>query len=238
VFSRLVVLVALAAGLVFVGVSVAATGPSQEGGSAVMSHLSRNPGSTTVTITIQASCLPYAGASDPQDWSWSVAAGGTYPDGTNAFETGWRGIQASPGATTGSEQVTETVGLEHPDDESETITWVALLSCGADPEYTLGAGTFTVTKSGSGGSGSGGSGRGGSGGGGSGSGGSGCVVPELVGKTLTAARKLLKLAHCRLGKVTGPRASPGVVRLVRSSSPPAGTSLPSGTKVDVKVRKA
>ena len=75
-FSRLVLLAVLTASLVFVGVSAAATGLSVEGGSAVMPHVSMKPGSTTVTISIQADCHPYAGASDPQDWSWSVAAGG------------------------------------------------------------------------------------------------------------------------------------------------------------------
>ncbi len=97
---------------------------------------------------------------------------------------------------------------------------------------------FTVTRTGAGGSGGGGGGSGG-GGGGSGSGGGGvhCVVPNLVGKTLTRAKTLLRHAHCSLGKVTAPKAGVGTKLVVRSSSPKAGTRLPKGARVNVKLRK-
>jgi virginiamycin B lyase len=36
-----------------------------------------------------------------------------------------------------------------------------------------------------------------------------CVVPKLAGKTLAQAQKLLRAAHCALGKVTRPRAKRG-----------------------------
>jgi len=103
-----------------------------------------------------------------------------------------------------------------------------------------GSGSGGSGSGGSGGSGSGGSGSGGSGSGGSGSGGSGahCVVPKLAGTTLAAARKLLALAHCRLGKVIAPKLKPGVKLLVSASAPKAGARLPGGTKVNVKLRRA
>lgn len=99
---------------------------------------------------------------------------------------------------------------------------------------------FTVTRTAAGGSGGGGGGSGGGGGGGgSGSGGGGvhCVVPKLVGKTLTQAKKLLRHAHCALGKVTAPKTSGGTKLVVRSSSPKAGTRLPKGARVNLKLRK-
>jgi PASTA domain len=107
-----------------------------------------------------------------------------------------------------------------------------------------GSGSGSSGKGGSG-SGSGGSGNGGSGSGsgGSGNGGSGsgsrshCVVPKLVGKTLAASRKLLTHAHCALGTVTRPRVPSGRTSRVRSSSPRAGTRLPAGSKVDIKLGK-
>jgi hypothetical protein len=72
-----------------------------------------------------------------------------------------------------------------------------------------------------------------------GSGGSGarCVVPHIVGKTLVQAKKLLGRAHCALGKVTAPKVRTGAKFVVRSSSPKAGARLPSGAKVNVKLRK-
>jgi PASTA domain len=99
--------------------------------------------------------------------------------------------------------------------------------------------SFTVTRTGAGGSGGGGGGSGG-GGGGSGSGGGGvhCVVPKLVGKTLTRAKKLLGHAHCALGKVTAPKVAGGTKLVVRSSSPKAGTRLPKGAKVNVRLRRS
>jgi hypothetical protein len=93
---------------------------------------------------------------------------------------------------------------------------------------------FTVTRTATGGSGGGGGGGGGSG---SGGGGVHCVVPKLVGKTLTQAKKLLRHAHCALGKVTAPKTSGGTKLVVRNSSPKAGTRLPKGARVNVQLRK-
>jgi hypothetical protein len=120
----------------------------------------------------------------------------------------------------------------------ETFSVRVHLECLAQ-DIVISQSTLTLVR-GSSGSGSGGSGSGGSGSGGSGSGGSGahCVVPKLAGKTLTAARKLLTLAHCRLGKVIAPKLKPGAKALVSASSPKAGTRLPRGAKVNVKLRKA
>jgi len=62
-----------------------------------------------------------------------------------------------------------------------------------------------------------------------------CRVPKLRGKTLTQARKLLTKSHCKLGKVTQSRRH-AKHRLVISERPGAGKTLPSGTKIAVKVR--
>jgi len=243
VFSRIVVFVALAVGLGFAGVSAAETGPGHASDTAWISGLS--PGvAAGVTINWNASCDPPKGDTDPQDWSWSVEVGGSYADGHDAFDSGYVG--PTVGATTWISQQTFAVEFEHEQDRSETISWKAILSCGSNQTnpFTLGSGSFTIRKSSDEGSGGGGSGPGG---GGSGSGGTGsrpgshepdCVVPKLVGKTLAAARRLLTHAHCRLGRVTGPKASHGVILVVRNSSPRAGTHLRNGAKVDVRMRKA
>jgi Divergent InlB B-repeat domain/PASTA domain len=64
-----------------------------------------------------------------------------------------------------------------------------------------------------------------------------CVVPKLRGKSLEQAKKTLKRAHCKLGKVRRPKAKKGhKPRLViRSSKPGAGTKLGAGAKVAVKL---
>jgi IPT/TIG domain/PASTA domain len=59
-----------------------------------------------------------------------------------------------------------------------------------------------------------------------------CVVPKLTGKKLKAARKKLKHANCRLGKVRGHRSKRAKVR---KQSPKPGRALPPGSKVNVKV---
>jgi hypothetical protein len=56
-----------------------------------------------------------------------------------------------------------------------------------------------------------------------------CVVPRLKGKTLIAAARALQNANCKLGTVT--RRGRGRKGRVRSFSPKAGTSLPSGATV-------
>jgi hypothetical protein len=59
-----------------------------------------------------------------------------------------------------------------------------------------------------------------------------CKVPKLKGLTVTGARRALKRAHCKLGKVT--RASKGAKRVVRQSVPRKATK-PAGAKVNVKL---
>jgi hypothetical protein len=61
-----------------------------------------------------------------------------------------------------------------------------------------------------------------------------CVVPRLKNRTLKAASKALKKAHCRVGKVTkrkAPRHRGRVLAQTRKS----GLKLPDGTRVGLKV---
>ncbi len=61
-----------------------------------------------------------------------------------------------------------------------------------------------------------------------------CLVPRLAGKTLAQAQKLLKSAHCALGRVTRPRAKRGhKLRplVVGAQHFKAGRKLAIGTKV-------
>jgi hypothetical protein len=65
-----------------------------------------------------------------------------------------------------------------------------------------------------------------------------CTVPKLKGKTLTQAGKLLKAAHCKLGKVTKPKVKKGHKQgklVVGSSKPGAGARLTDGAKVAIKL---
>jgi hypothetical protein len=65
-----------------------------------------------------------------------------------------------------------------------------------------------------------------------------CVVPELKGKSLSAARALLAGAHCRLGKTSKPRPHKHhkVGKLiVGSTKPGAGTKLSNDAKVALKL---
>ena len=63
-----------------------------------------------------------------------------------------------------------------------------------------------------------------------------CVVPNLRGLKVAFARKLLKAAHCALGKVTRKRAKKRSQRgKVISQKTKAGTALAEGTKVNVTV---
>jgi len=65
---------------------------------------------------------------------------------------------------------------------------------------------------------------------------SACVVPRLVGKTLRKAKRALRRASCRLGKVRRRRLGGERHRhlLVRSSTPGAGAS-PADAKVDLRL---
>jgi hypothetical protein len=65
-----------------------------------------------------------------------------------------------------------------------------------------------------------------------------CTVPKLKGKSLATARRLLAAANCRLGKIVRPRARRGhpLGRLVVGSEQPrAGTALPNGSTIDVRL---
>jgi hypothetical protein len=59
-----------------------------------------------------------------------------------------------------------------------------------------------------------------------------CVVPNLKGKKLKAARKALAKSHCKLGKVKGKR---GKSVRVKSQHPKSGAALTAGSKVTVKL---
>lgn len=61
-----------------------------------------------------------------------------------------------------------------------------------------------------------------------------CKVPKLKGKSLKAAKKALKRAHCRLGK-TKPK-HPSSSAKVTSSSPKAGKTRRFGTKVKLTLK--
>ena len=59
-----------------------------------------------------------------------------------------------------------------------------------------------------------------------------CIVPDLTGRTLEAARRQLRRSHCKLGGVRGERVRGArVVRQFRG----AGRSLPAGSEVGVKL---
>jgi beta-lactam-binding protein with PASTA domain len=59
-----------------------------------------------------------------------------------------------------------------------------------------------------------------------------CQVPRLKGHSLAAARRLLSVAHCVLGRVRG-RHSGRAAQLVLSQSVAAGSTHPTGTSVAV-----
>jgi len=60
-----------------------------------------------------------------------------------------------------------------------------------------------------------------------------CLVPKLTGDTQGQAASALTAAHCTLGTVTKPKKKGHLV--VKSSSPAAGTSLPLGSAVNLKL---
>jgi PASTA domain/WD40-like Beta Propeller Repeat len=61
-----------------------------------------------------------------------------------------------------------------------------------------------------------------------------CTVPRLKGKSPKQAKRLIALAGCELGKVTGRRK--GKKRKVVKQSPAANSNVPVGTKVKLKFR--
>jgi hypothetical protein len=64
-----------------------------------------------------------------------------------------------------------------------------------------------------------------------------CKVPRLKGKTLRAARRALRRAHCRAGRVTRRRSRTVRRGRVISTSPRAGRIRPNGTKVRIKLSR-
>jgi hypothetical protein len=64
-----------------------------------------------------------------------------------------------------------------------------------------------------------------------------CVVPKLRGKTLPKAKRLLKRAHCRLGKVTRVESKRVKAGRVIKTRLKAGTRHRAGTRIRVTVAK-
>ena len=64
---------------------------------------------------------------------------------------------------------------------------------------------------------------------------SGCVVPELTGSKLAAAKTALKQADCAVGKITKVKASGVPTGRVISSSPRAGSKHKARTRVALVV---
>jgi PASTA domain len=65
-----------------------------------------------------------------------------------------------------------------------------------------------------------------------------CTVPKLAGMKLGRAKTALREAHCSVGKVFKPKHTKGKRRsglVVKSSTPPEGTSLTAGSAVNLKV---
>jgi hypothetical protein len=63
-----------------------------------------------------------------------------------------------------------------------------------------------------------------------------CVVPRVIGKTLTQARRLLTTAHCRLGTVVRPASRTKRTLVVRTQRPAAGVRRAANTRVTVILR--
>jgi tyrosyl-tRNA synthetase len=62
-----------------------------------------------------------------------------------------------------------------------------------------------------------------------------CVVPSLRGHTLSAARRTLKKAHCRLGKIVRRSHRHGILRVI-SQSPAPGSRLAAGVSIVIVCR--
>jgi hypothetical protein len=64
-----------------------------------------------------------------------------------------------------------------------------------------------------------------------------CKVPRVVGKPLATAKKKIKRAHCRVGKITRKASTPKKKGRVLKQSPRAGKKLGNGHKVNLTVGK-
>lgn len=65
-----------------------------------------------------------------------------------------------------------------------------------------------------------------------------CVVPDVIGKKVKAARRMIKAAGCKVGKVHKPKQQKGKRRrilVVKSSNPAAGAILEAGSKVNLRL---
>jgi Tol biopolymer transport system component len=62
-----------------------------------------------------------------------------------------------------------------------------------------------------------------------------CTVPKLKGQTLAAAKRLVALAGCVVGKVTGPKKNRSKLRVV-NQKPAANKDVDIGTKVNIQIR--
>jgi beta-lactam-binding protein with PASTA domain len=63
------------------------------------------------------------------------------------------------------------------------------------------------------------------------------VVPKVAGKTLSAARKAIVRAHCRVGTITRRRSAKVRSGRVIATRPAAGTHHRGGTKINLTVSK-
>jgi len=62
-----------------------------------------------------------------------------------------------------------------------------------------------------------------------------CVVPRVIGWLLPQARKRIREAHCRVGKITRVRSTRENKNRVLAQSPPPGTLLEAGARVSLTV---
>jgi beta-lactam-binding protein with PASTA domain len=62
-----------------------------------------------------------------------------------------------------------------------------------------------------------------------------CTVPKLKGQTLTASKRLVALAGCVFGTVTGPKKNRNKLHVV-NQKPAANHNVATGTKVNVQLR--
>jgi len=221
----------LVAGLAFGAVNVAAS----SAGTASASF----PDAHHITLRWHAFC-PIAPGSDPAFHYWYVDVVLRHTDGATQ---GSGPLDAQPGSTHSSGAATFAVAPDPPGATSDTIHWKVTVHCGGPPQ-AIGSGSVDVTSHGvsspGGGGGSSGGSSGGSGtggvGGGSGSGGEGtavCLVPDLIGKTLAAAKAAITKSLCTFGKLTRKHAAQGEKGRVLSQKPRAGTRKPAGAKVEL-----
>jgi hypothetical protein len=62
-----------------------------------------------------------------------------------------------------------------------------------------------------------------------------CEVPNLDGRKLKAARKAIRAADCRLGKLRKARHVTASTGTVKSQAPKPGKSVPAGTKITIQL---